>query len=153
MAEAEGATLLVGGGRPEDASLQSGLFIQPTIFGDVTPDMRIVQEEVFGPVAVIQRFSDDDHAVELANATPFGLAAGVWTRDVKRAHIMARRLIAGTVWINTYRKTNYATPFGGFKDSGIGRENGQHAVREFTEEQLVWLDLGEGVSDPFNPFA
>ena len=152
-AKKEGAELLAGGGRPTAPELQRGLFIEPTIFGNVTPEMEIVREEVFGPVVVLLKFSSDDEAVRLANATPYGLAAGVWTRDVKRAHLIARRLLAGTVWINTYRKTNYATPFGGFKDSGLGRENGAQAVDEFTEEKVVWLDLGEGVADPFNPFA
>lgn len=149
----EGARLLAGGGPPDDAALAGGFFIAPTVFGDVTPEMDIVREEVFGPVVVLMKFSDDDEAVALANASAYGLAAGVWTRDVKRAHLMARRLVAGTVWINTYRKTNFATPFGGFKDSGLGRENGAGAIDDFTEVKLVWLDLGASVADPFNPFA
>jgi len=153
MAGAEGARLLLGGDHPDASDLQQGLFISPTVFGDVGPEMRIAEEEVFGPVVVLMRFATDDEAVRLANGTPYGLAAGVWTMDVKRVHRMAKALIAGTVWVNTYRKTNYATPFGGFKDSGIGRENGAHAIDEFTEEKLVWLDLGDGIADPFNPFA
>jgi aldehyde dehydrogenase (NAD+) len=153
MAGDEGAKLLLGGDHPAAAELRDGLFIAPTVFGDVVPEMRIAKEEVFGPVVVLMRFTSDEDAVRLANGTPYGLAAGVWTRDVKRVHRMARALVAGTVWVNTYRKTNYAAPFGGFKDSGIGRENGAHAIDEFTEEKLVWLDLGDGIADPFNPFA
>lgn len=152
-ARGEGARLLAGGSRPDAPGLGRGLFVEPTIFGDVTADMSIARDEVFGPVVVLQRFASDEEAISLANGTPYGLAAGVWTRDVKRAHTMARRLEAGTVWINTYRKTSYQTPFGGIKDSGIGRENGRHALDDVTAEKLVWLDHGESVGDPFNPFA
>jgi aldehyde dehydrogenase (NAD+) len=145
----EGATLLTGGAAPSGDSL----FIEPTIFGDVTNTMRIVQEEIFGPVAVVQRFASEEEAVALANSTRYGLAAGVWTDDVRRAHRVAGRLRAGTVWVNTYRKTSYLAPFGGRGFSGIGRENGRDAVDEYTEVKTVWLGLGEGVADPFNPFA
>jgi acyl-CoA reductase-like NAD-dependent aldehyde dehydrogenase len=148
----EGARVLVGGGPPDDPALASGLFIAPTILADVTTGMRVVQEEIFGPVAVVQRFSTEEEAVQLANSTPFGLAAGVWTDDVRRAHRVARTLRAGTVWVNTYRKTHYLAPFGGVGYSGVGRENGRSAVDEYTEPKTVWLGLGDGLTDPFNPF-
>jgi aldehyde dehydrogenase (NAD+) len=152
-AKREGATLLVGGKRPDDPSLGNGLFVEPTIFSDVTTDMRITREEVFGPVAVLLRFRDEDHAVELANDTAFGLAAGVWTSDLSRAHRIVRRLRVGTVWVNNYRKTSYIAPFGGFKESGLGRENGIDAVSEYTEVKTVWIDTGNQIADPFNPRA
>ncbi|MEU6482218.1 aldehyde dehydrogenase [Streptomyces sp. NPDC047017] len=153
IARDEGATLLAGGKRPEDPALAKGLFVEPTVFGDVTNDMRIAREEVFGPVAVLIPFTDEAHAVEIANDTPFGLAAGVWTTDVARAHRMVRRLRAGTVWVNNYRKTNYVAPFGGFRESGLGRENGMDAVNEYTEVKTAWIDLGNRITDPFNPRA
>ncbi|WP_020664696.1 aldehyde dehydrogenase [Amycolatopsis benzoatilytica] len=153
MAKAEGAQLATGGGRPADPALDEGLFVQPTVFTGVTNDMRIAREEVFGPVAAVIKFTDEDDAVRIANDTPFGLAAGVWTRDVARAHRMIRRLRAGSVWINNYRKTNHVAPFGGFKESGIGRENGFHAIEEYTEVKTAWIDTGNTIADPFNPRA
>jgi aldehyde dehydrogenase (NAD+) len=150
----EGANLLYGGQPPRDRpDLAKGLFIEPTVFGDVSNDMRIAREEIFGPVVCLIRFTDEDDAVRIGNDTPFGLAAGVWTENVGRAHRMARRLRAGTVWINTYRRTNYASPFGGFKDSGLGRENGSSALEEFTEVKSVWVNTGGAIKDPFNPRA
>lgn len=153
IAVREGARLVAGGEPAAVDGLPDGLFMRPTVFADVRNDMRIAREEVFGPVAVLIPFADEEDAVRIANDTPFGLAAGVWTGEVRRAHRVAGRLRAGTVWINNYRKTSYATPFGGFKQSGLGRENGADALREYTEEKSVWVDTGQGVKDPFNPRA
>ena len=153
VAKSEGARLVAGGVTTSVKGLENGLFIRPTVFADVTNDMTIAQEEVFGPIAAVLPFDDEDDAVRIANDTEFGLAAGVWTKDVQRAHRMASKLRAGTVWINNYRKTGYSTPFGGFKQSGLGRENGPDALREYTEEKSVWVDMGQGVKDPFNPRA
>jgi aldehyde dehydrogenase (NAD+) len=153
VAKADGARLVAGGSKEEVRGFDDGLFIRPTVFADVTNDMRIAREEVFGPIATILRFGDEAEAVRMANDTEFGLAAGVWTGSVQRAHRVAGRLRAGTVWINNYRKTSYATPFGGYKQSGVGRENGADALREYTEEKSVWVDAGQGIRDPFNPRA
>ena len=149
----EGARLLYGGAPSDDPALSKGLFVLPTVFGDVTNDMRIAREEIFGPVACLLRFGDEEEATRIANDTEYGLAAGVWTSNVARAHRMVGRLRAGTVWVNTYRKSNYATPFGGFKQSGLGRENGVEVMREYTEVKSVWIDTGGTIADPFNPRA
>jgi len=150
----EGARVLHGGQPPQNRpDLERGFFVEPTVFGDVDNAMRIAQEEIFGPVVCLIRFSDEDDAVRIANDTPFGLAAGVWSENIGRAHRVAGRLRAGTVWINTYRRTNYASPFGGYKESGLGRENGSSALEEYTEVKSVWVNMGGAIKDPFNPRA
>ena len=145
----EGAQVLVGGRRAQVAGLEQGYFFQPTILHGLRPDNHILHEEVFGPVLGLLRFRDDDEVVAAANATRFGLAAGVWTRDIRRAHGMARRIRAGTVWINTYRAMGVGAPFGGFKNSGIGRVGGVEAVDQFLATKSVWCELGDEVQDPF----
>jgi aldehyde dehydrogenase (NAD+) len=145
-AEADGATVAYGG-RPDDQL--GGLFVQPAILTDVRNDMEIACEEVFGPVLSVLSFEDEDGAVAIANDTRYGLAAGIWTNDIHRAHRVAHRLQAGTIWVNTYRTMSYATPFGGYKLSGWGRENGLDSVREFTETKTIWVELSGATRDPF----
>jgi aldehyde dehydrogenase (NAD+) len=136
----EGATLVAGGLRT-DIGTGKGFFVQPTIFADVQPAMTIAREEIFGPVLAAIEFADVDEAIAGANDSPYGLAAGVWTRDIKKAHYVARKLQAGTVWINTYNVYDTAAPFGGYKQSGFGREMSAHALEHYTEVKTVWVDL------------
>ena len=145
----EGARCLLGGGTPSSPELARGWFVEPTIFGEVSNSMRIAREEVFGPVLSIIPFEDDEEAIEIANDTLYGLAAGVWTSNIRRAFVMADRIRAGTVWVNTYRAVSFMAPFGGYKQSGIGRENGQGAIEEYLQTKCVWINLAEGVPDPF----
>jgi aldehyde dehydrogenase (NAD+) len=137
-----GGAKLVAGGNRVSVNGDKGYFIEPTIFGDVKNDMKIAQEEIFGPVLSVLNFDDIDEVIERANNNPYGLAAAVWTRDVKKAHMVSRRLKAGTVWINTYGLMDAALPFGGYKSSGFGRELGAHAMEHYTELKTVWLNMG-----------
>ncbi|MET0541083.1 MAG: aldehyde dehydrogenase [Variovorax sp.] len=144
-----GAEVLHGGRRASVPGLEQGFFFEPTILHRLQPDNPLMHEEVFGPVLAVTPFRDDDEVVALANSTKFGLAAGVWTRDLRRAHTMARRLQAGTVWINTYRAMAFNSPFGGYKDSGIGRVNGMESVEQFLQTKSVWCELSDEIQDPF----
>ncbi|MEO1793880.1 MAG: aldehyde dehydrogenase family protein, partial [Pseudomonadota bacterium] len=124
-------------------------FVQPTIFDGVTNDMRIAQEEVFGPVLSVITFKDEDDAVRIANDVMYGLGSGVWTQSIKRATTMARRIRAGTVWVNTYRAVSFTMPFGGYKHSGLGRENGAEAINEYLQTKSVWISNAEAGGNPF----
>jgi acyl-CoA reductase-like NAD-dependent aldehyde dehydrogenase len=142
IARAEGATVLTGGAAPQlDPQFKNGYFFQPTIFSDVDNKMRVAQEEIFGPVSSVITFKDDDELIEKANDTIYGLSAGIWTQNITRAHRFAKAVKAGVVWINTYNMMNAASPFGGYKQSGYGREMGRHALELYTQVKSVWVDL------------
>ena len=140
VGKAEGAKAVLGGEKA-DIGTGKGYFVKPTIFDAVTNQMRIAREEIFGPVLSVIRFKDVDDVIAQANDNIYGLAAGVWTRDIKKAHYVARKLKAGTVWINTYNIYDPASPFGGYKQSGFGRELGMHALESYTQVKSVWVDL------------
>jgi betaine-aldehyde dehydrogenase len=139
----EGAEVIVGGGRPADPVLAAGNFVEPTVFANCTDDMRIVREEIFGPVMALMSFEDEAEVLARANDTDFGLSAGVFTRDLTRAHRVIAKLEAGTCWINNYNITPIEMPFGGYKQSGLGRENGSAAIEHYTQIKSVYVEMGD----------
>ncbi|HXS52460.1 MAG TPA: aldehyde dehydrogenase [Usitatibacter sp.] len=148
-AVSEGAQVLTGARRAAVEGFEDGLFYEPTILAGAAPTNSIMNEEVFGPVLALTPFHDEGEVVRLANSTRFGLAAGFWTRDLRRAHRLAKKLQAGTVWINTYRALTFNSPFGGYKSSGIGRANGMEAIDQFLQTKSVWVETSDEVQDPF----
>jgi aldehyde dehydrogenase (NAD+) len=149
-AQADGVTIAAGGRAASGAGLEKGYFIEPTVLVDVDPALSIAREEVFGPVLCIIPFEDEAHALALANDSDYGLAAGIWTNDLSRAHRMAREVEAGLVWINTYRTSYVGAPFGGTKHSGHGRERSWHALLDYTQPKNVMIDLSTSERDPFS---
>lgn len=141
--KAEGAETVIGGSRVTEGALARGAFVEPTVFAGCRDDMSIVREEIFGPVMSVLAFDEEEEVIERANATPYGLAAGVFTRDLTRAHRTAARLQAGTCWINNYNVTPIEMPFGGVKLSGMGRENGKAAIEHYSQLKSVYVELGE----------
>ena len=147
IAKEEGARCVLGGkSRPD---LGAGMFIEPTIFTDVKNSMRIAQEEVFGPVLAVIPFADEADAIEIGNDVIYGLAAAVWTKSLHRAMVMTDKLKAGTIWVNNYRATSFTSPFGGYKNSGIGRESGVETIKEFLTTKCVWISTDLDVPNPF----
>jgi acyl-CoA reductase-like NAD-dependent aldehyde dehydrogenase len=139
----EGAQVATGGKRPADPALAHGNFYEPTIFTNVAPWMRIAQEEIFGPFTVVIAYRDVDEAVRIANDVPFGLGASIWTADTAKALRLADRLDCGTIWINDHHRIDPARPWGGMKDSGLGREAGLEGWREYTQTKSVVVNLDE----------
>ena len=148
-AKAGGARLVAGGGAAQGPGLEHGFFVEPTVFADVRNEMEIAQEEIFGPVLAVIAFDDEEEAIRIANATRYGLAAGVWTENLSRAMRLTRALHAGQVWVNTYRALAVQTPFGGFKESGFGREKGEQALDEYLASKNVMIDFSNVQRDPF----
>jgi aldehyde dehydrogenase (NAD+) len=138
----EGARPLSGGERLMEGDMARGYFVPPTVFADVRDEMRIAQEEIFGPVISAIPFKDVDEVILRANRTSFGLGSGVWTQDVSKAHKLARSLRAGSVWVNCYQAMDPAVPFGGYKMSGYGRESGKQHVEEYLNVKAVWIKTG-----------
>ena len=140
---------MTGGSAATDGDLAGGYFVQPTIFDNVQNSMCIARDEVFGPVLSVIGFDTEEEALAIANDTSYGLAAGVWTQSLPRALRMTRELQAGQIWVNTYRQLAVQAPFGGFKDSGYGREKGEAALGEYLASKNVMIDFSGEASDPF----
>ncbi len=149
VARADGADCVLGGGKAERPECGDGWFVEPTIFTGVNNKMRIAQEEVFGPVLSVIPFEDEEEAVEIANDVIYGLAAGIWTSSIRRALELPKRIRAGSVWVNTYRAVSFMAPFGGFKKSGLGRENGQETILEYMQTKTVWVSTATETPNPF----
>jgi aldehyde dehydrogenase (NAD+) len=149
IAREGGATCAMGGGQPDAPELAAGWFVEPTVFTGVDNGMRIAREEVFGPILSVIPFDDEDEAFAIANDSPYGLAAGLWTADIGRVLRGSAALSAGTVWVNTYRAVSYMAPFGGMKRSGIGRESGQDAIHDYLQTKTVWIDMVGKTANPF----
>lgn len=149
IAKGEGARCVAGGRALTGEGYGAGQFVEPTIFVDVKNEMRIAQEEVFGPVLSVLKFKDEEDAIRIGNDVRFGLAAGVWTQSLRRAMLLTERLRAGTVWVNNYRSTSFTTPFGGYKDSGVGREGGMDSIKEYMEAKSVWISTDLNIPNPF----
>jgi aldehyde dehydrogenase (NAD+) len=148
-ATAAGSEILCGGAKVCLEEFPGGFFFPPTILHKVKPDNPVMRNEVFGPVLAVTSFADVAEVCGYANSSEFGLAAGVWTRDIKRAHLTAREIEAGTIWINTYRSMAFNSPFGGYKSSGIGRVNGLEGIKPYLQTKSVWCELGDEILDPF----
>lgn len=153
LARQEGATIKYGGRMISDSRCAQGLFIEPTILTNVTREMRVCREEIFGPVVCIQEFSSEQEAIEIANDTPFGLAAGVWTENINRALRVTDSLRAGVVWVNGYRITSPTMPFGGYKESGLGREGGAEMIKEYLQIKAICINATGKVASPFRPYS
>ncbi len=140
VAKDEGGEILTGGKVPDDPALAQGCYVEPTVVR-AKPSDRVCQEEVFGPFVSVTTFREEEEAMEIANGTEYGLAGGLWTRDLQRAHRVAAQLIGGIVWINCYKRVNPGSPFGGVRSSGYGREMGFDAMREYTQTKSVWVNV------------
>ena len=149
IAKNEGANCVLGGSPYTGPGAKGSQFVEPTIFTGVNNQMRIAQEEVFGPVLAVIPFDTEDEAIEIANDIDFGLAAGVWTSDIGRSFRMSEKLKAGTIWVNTYRAVSYTSPFGGYKNSGLGRESGLNAIYDYLQTKSVWVSKKTAARNPF----